>query len=376
MRGYTKQRERETEKKRRPFYIAVGSLIAIAAGWLVWSGAAGAAFSSVGRWADAQRDPKTYGLHQAELPSIPEPAKIQTPIAASEIPKPVPAPEPPRPQVEQASAAVPALEPEKPPAGMRAWYGVVYDLVTLRPLAGAKLAFSAGNQEIAVAMTDAAGHYHVKLDMAHSLWLSVSIASAHQGYLRGLIEDRDPPILELPLETRRVIMDDTKMNDVGPVPLRIPAGARVIELNLVVVPSVGPAASALAPSPMSNRRVSGQVYDLASLAPVSSAMITFTKDDNEEDAVRAMTNKDGSYDVSLPKGDGWTVSVAATNRRPGQVFDIDPGYRTFGVDVRRAALESVTDGDLAPAPVEWPRGKSAIRLNLIVMPERWPSPPK
>lgn len=376
MRGYSKLREQEALKRRRPFHIAGASLIAIGVGWLVWNGSASAVGSAVARWADAQRDPRTYGHRQAEPEAVPAavPAPAPLPVPESAPVKPVPDPEPPF-QVEQARAAAPALEPEKPPAGLRAWYGVVYDLVTLRPITGAKLIFKAGNQEINVATTDGAGHYHVRLEMSHSHWLSVSIAP-RQGYLNGLLEDRDPPLRDLPLETRRVIMDDADSSEVGPVPLRFPKGARVVELNLVLVPSVGPSAAALAARPKNIRRVSGMVYDLATLAPVPSAVITFTKDDDQDDVARTMSNNDGYYEASLSKGDGWTVSVAARNRRPGQVFDIDPPYRVYGEDVRREAFESFTDGDLMPAPVEWPGGKSTVRLDLIVLPERWPSAPK
>lgn len=313
MRGYAKLREQEALKRRRPFQIAGASLIAIGVGWLVWNGSASAAGSAVARWMDAQRDPRTYGHRQAEPEAVPAPAPAAVPAPAPlPVPEsasvPVPAPEPPF-QVEQARAATSALEPEKPPAGLRAWYGVVYDLVTLRPITGAKLFFKAGNQEINVATTDGAGHYHVRLEMS-------------------------------------------------------------------LVPSVGPSATALAARPKNIRRVSGMVYDLATLAPVSSAVITFTKDDDQDDVERTMSNIDGYYEASLSKGGGWTVSVAARNRRPGQVFDIDPSYRVYGDDVRREALESFTDGDLMPAPIEWPGGKSTVRLDLIVMPERWPSAPK
>lgn len=116
-------------------------------------------------------------------------------------------------------------------------------------------------------------------------------------------------------------------------------------------------------------RVSGTVYDLATLQPVQGADITFLRDDKEP--ATATTAGDGSYEIDLVKGDGWTVSVEAQGRRPGQVLDIDPPYRVRDADERRAALELISDGDLGPAAVDWERSSSRVRLDLVVVPSRW-----
>ncbi|MDP3541378.1 MAG: hypothetical protein Q8T11_02795, partial [Elusimicrobiota bacterium] len=121
-------------------------------------------------------------------------------------------------------------------------------------------------------------------------------------------------------------------------------------------------------------RVSGTVYDLATMESVQGADITFLRDDKEP--AKATTGDDGSYEIDLAKGDGWTVSVEAHGRRPGQVLDLDPSYRVRDADERRAALELITDGDLGPAAVDWKRSSSKVRLDLIVVPSQWPSSPR
>lgn len=147
-------------------------------------------------------------------------------------------------------------------------------------------------------------------------------------------------------------------------------------------PSSAPAAAAPAPRrrpasslpAKSDWRVSGTVYDLATMESVQGADITFQRDDQEPS--KATTGDDGSYEIDLAKGDGWTVSVEAHGRRPGQVLDLDPSYRVRDADERRAALELITDGDLGPAAVDWKRSSSKVRLDLIVVPSQWPSSPR
>jgi hypothetical protein len=131
------------------------------------------------------------------------------------------------------------------------------------------------------------------------------------------------------------------------------------------------------PKPLAKNawRVSGTVYDLASLDPVPGSKVTFLLDEKEPHA--AATDESGAYEVDLPKGDGWTVHVIAPDRRRGQILDIDPSYRVRDADERRAVLENLTAGDLIPAPVGWKRSSSKVKLDLFAIPHRWtgPSPP-
>lgn len=139
-------------------------------------------------------------------------------------------------------------------------------------------------------------------------------------------------------------------------------------------PAKAPPAPPAGPRPLAKNtwRVSGTVYDLATLEPVPGAEIAFLLD--EKEPRRATTGEDGAYEVDLVKGDGWTVHVIAPDRRRGQVLDLDPSYRIRDADERRAVLENVTDGDLIPAPVSWPRARSKVVLDLFVIPSRWTGP--
>jgi hypothetical protein len=118
-------------------------------------------------------------------------------------------------------------------------------------------------------------------------------------------------------------------------------------------------------------RVSGTVYDLATLQPVQGADITFLLDDKEPQKVT--TDDAGSYEIDLAKGDGWTVSLEAQDRRPGQILDIDPSYRVRDADERHAAFDHISDEDLSPAQVGWKRSSSRVRLDMLVVPSYWPN---
>ena len=145
-------------------------------------------------------------------------------------------------------------------------------------------------------------------------------------------------------------------------------------------PEQGPAAAAAPSAPPSRParplplaknswRVSGTVYDLATLQPVQGADITFLHD--EKEPRKATTDDAGSYEIDLAKGDGWTVSLEAHDRRPGQILDIDPSYRVRDADERHAAFDHISDGDLSPAQVGWKRSSSKVRLDLIAVPNYW-----
>lgn len=141
-------------------------------------------------------------------------------------------------------------------------------------------------------------------------------------------------------------------------------------------PPAAAAARPVGPKPLVKNawRVSGTLYDLATLDPVPGAAITFLRDGNEPAA--ATTDEKGAYEIDLAKADGWTVRVHAANYRRGQILDIDPPYRLRDADERHAALEHLTDGDLAAAPVGWRRADSKVRLELVAVPQSWTDAPQ
>jgi len=128
------------------------------------------------------------------------------------------------------------------------------------------------------------------------------------------------------------------------------------------------------PKPLAKNawRVAGAVYDLATLAPVSDATVTFRRNEGEKEAV--VTDEAGAYEIDLIKGDGWTVGLLSPDHRPGQIIDLDPPYRIRDADERRATLEHISDGDLMPVPVGWNQANSKVRLDLVAVPVRWSKP--
>ena len=115
------------------------------------------------------------------------------------------------------------------------------------------------------------------------------------------------------------------------------------------------------------------MFDLATLHRASSVKVTFTREGQEP--VTGITDDQGAYEVDLPKGEGWTVSVRSPKHRRGQLVDLDPSYRVRDSDERKAALEQINDGDLTPAPVEWKLKQSSVHLDLVVVPEYWTGTP-
>ncbi len=138
--------------------------------------------------------------------------------------------------------------------------------------------------------------------------------------------------------------------------------------------SVEEPAAPAAPKPLAKNawRVSGTIYDLATLEPVAGAKVVFLLD--EKQPVETETDESGVYAADLVKGDGWTVSVRAPERRRGQILDLDPSYRVRDEDERRAVFDNISDGDLIPAPADWKRSSSRVTLDLFVIPNRWPPP--
>lgn len=135
-------------------------------------------------------------------------------------------------------------------------------------------------------------------------------------------------------------------------------------------PKTGPAPAKLGPLAATDWRVSGQVYDLATLEPVAGVQVSFQRPDIAP--VNVVSGEDGRYEADIAKGEGWTVRAASGEHRPGQVLDIEPPYRQRDADERRAALENLSDSDLSPAPVSWKRSRSKVRLDLVLVRHHWP----
>ncbi len=135
-------------------------------------------------------------------------------------------------------------------------------------------------------------------------------------------------------------------------------------------PPAAPTPVKTGPPAAADWRVGGRVYDLATLEPVSGAEVSFQRPDIAP--VSVVTDQDGRYEADIPKGEGWTVRLASSEHRPGQVLDVEPPYSQRDADERRAALDNLSDGDLSPAPVSWKRSRSKVRLDIIAVRRSWP----
>lgn len=154
-----------------------------------------------------------------------------------------------------------------------------------------------------------------------------------------------------------------------------PAQQPVVEAFRGVSPPPPPRPEPAPPAPKrapakTDWRVSGTVYDLATLEPVGDAEVVFLL--HGRSPRTATTGGDGTYEADIPKDEGWTVTLRSGRHKPGQIVDADPPYRSRDADERRATQQNASEGDLSPAPVSFPRSKSRVTLNLVAVPETWP----
>jgi len=130
-------------------------------------------------------------------------------------------------------------EPAEPPEGTRRFYGVVYDLKSLRPVPHAVVKIDMSATGPAMDYTDEDGHYQLDV-VPYDSTLGPSIAVSAPGYRAGQIEDPDPTYLQRTLEERLVLISELTPMDLEAVPLRYASGAKVIPLDLVLVPEGAP----------------------------------------------------------------------------------------------------------------------------------------
>lgn len=113
--------------------------------------------------------------------------------------------------------------------------GTVYDLETGRPVPSVRVRFQQTRSEARWEVTtNDAGRYQVGVYKNASDGVVVMIEAP--GYRKGLLEDRDPPYRERSAQARADVMSETTESDLEPVPLRYKESARVVDLDLVLVP--------------------------------------------------------------------------------------------------------------------------------------------
>lgn len=259
-------RREELRRRRRPKLIAAGAAAAVtlAAAWLLRGLILGpllVAWSEFRIEVEKTRQPSHW---LKDRPPLLGPAVSGAPSAAASIPAgrvavssfvylaasgpadaPAPGPAPaPDPETSRATAFTPTplAAPDAPsdpapalgPGELRV-QGMVYDLATNRPLEGVKVRFQHRNSGATwEALTNPAGRYHVGLYKNASDAIVVMIEAP--GYRKGLLEDRDPPYRERSFQARKDVIAETTESDLEAVPLRHRESARIVDLDLVLVP--------------------------------------------------------------------------------------------------------------------------------------------
>lgn len=116
-------------------------------------------------------------------------------------------------------------------------------------------------------------------------------------------------------------------------------------------------------------RVSGTVYSIVTLKPEPGAVITFRR--NPRESTTVTTDKNGAYEIDLPKKGVWTVSMEVGYFRRGQLLDADPSYLVRDAAERRFVVEHTTGDDLAPVQIDWKPTDTKVRLDLFAVSEGW-----
>lgn len=179
--------------------------------------------------------PQAKALLGAMSKAVPLP---DAPAAAPPPAAPPPAPRPPR-------VARRPEAPAEPAAGMVRVFGVVYDLDTAAPVAGAALRFQGFGRNAWGTAADADGYF--TLDIPAPFFDEAILASVTAGgYREGQLEDSPSPYFERPAEMRRAVIEQLAPSDLEPLPVR--SRQNLVPLDVVLVPKdLAPVKAAPAP---------------------------------------------------------------------------------------------------------------------------------
>jgi hypothetical protein len=256
-RAYATLRLVEKERRQRPFVIA-GYLLAVGAACglmyryrLPIAAAVSAVRARVSSFADAAMDPKNLLPPSAEAPAAATPeAPALTPPSAAPFARFAPAPATPTPPAPPVAAKPPepAISAKRtarvadlpiPPLGQNQWavYGRIYDLVTLRPVAGVKLTFTIpGNPVGSMGYASSDEHGRYVLGLVRLPKGSYEIHSSKEGYSSVALYEADIPYAQLSAGERRDIVHNAQDGDMPLPPLTDINGEQSMHRDVFLAP--------------------------------------------------------------------------------------------------------------------------------------------
>jgi hypothetical protein len=264
-RAYSTLREREKQRKLRPFVIAGRLLAAAAIGALIYrfyapvTSALSSSQAFVSRFVDELLYPprapvlaSSPAAPAAEAPAgaVAGGARTAFPAAAarpstpsSSAPSAAPSNAVPVPKSPRARAPVEDLPlPSFDPSNQWAFYGRAFNLITLEPVADAQISFGVasayrtGSDLALIVRTDADGRFVAvlrRLPDGGSYELHVSRA----GYAAPVLYESDIPYATLPLADRREIVRSAQDGDVGVPPLNDISGETSLRRDVFLAPA-------------------------------------------------------------------------------------------------------------------------------------------
>lgn len=149
--------------------------------------------------------------------------------------------------------------------------------------------------------------------------------------------------------------------------LRPPAVAFAPEAPAPPPPAKAAAPSSPGPAAVSDHwAVTGEVYDLKSLAPAAALRVTFTPDDLSP-PVRVTTGRDGRYSARLPKKSApYAIALTKAGAPVDFVEEDTLPYKDQSAKRRLDALASLRGTPIIHVPVSPPVEDDAAEFSFVV----------